>query len=199
MSKSSEATTTQSVREAQEERFGGVKPFVALLGWLTATGMAVLLTALVAAAGAGVALATGTTSTQDAQQAAQVNQISVEQIGWGSAIVLGVIVFLAYYTGGYVAGRMARFDGIRQGFAVWVWAVVIAIAVAVLGAVAGSSFDVLGQVNSFPRLPASPSELGIAGVVALLLVAATSLVGALAGGLAGMAFDRRVDKVGRRA
>lgn len=199
MSKSSEATTTQSVREAQEERFGGVKPFVALLGWLTATGMAVLLTALVAAAGAGVALATGTTSTQDAQQAAQVNQISVEQIGWGSAIVLGVIVFLAYYTGGYVAGRMARFDGIRQGFAVWVWAVVIAIAVAVLGAVAGSSFDVLGQVNSFPRLPASPSELGIAGVVALLLVAATSLVGALAGGLAGMAFHRRVDKVGRRA
>ena len=199
MSKSSEATTTQSVREAQEERFGGVKPFVALLGWLTATGMAVLLTALVAAAGAGVALATGTTSTQDAQQAAQVNQISVEQIGWGSAIVLGVIVFLAYYTGGYVAGRMARFDGIRQGFAVWVWAVVIAIAVAVLGAVAGSSFDVLGQVNSFPRLPASPSELGIAGVVALLLVAAASLVGALAGGLAGMAFHRRVDKVGRRA
>ena len=199
MSKTAEPTSRQSVKSAQEEKYGGVKPFVALLGWLTATGMAVLLTALLAAAGAGVALVTGTDTANEAQQLAQANQVSFEQIGWGSAIALGVVVFLAYYTGGYVAGRMARFDGVRQGFAVWVWAVVIAIVVAVLGAVAGSSFDVLGQVNSFPRLPASPSELGIAGVVALLLVAVTSLVGAMVGGLAGMAFHRRVDKVGRNA
>ncbi|QWC84236.1 hypothetical protein KLP28_11645 [Nocardioidaceae bacterium] len=199
MSKTTEPAAGQSVKDAQEEEFGGVKPFVALLGWLTATGMAVLLTALLAAVGAGVALVTGSDTAQEAQQLAQSNQVSAEQVGWAGAIALGVIVFLAYYTGGYVAGRMARFDGVRQGFAVWVWAVVIAVVVAVLGAVAGDAYDVLGQLNSFPRLPASPGDLGLAGIIALLLVAATSLVGALAGGLAGMAFHRRVDKVGRRA
>ena len=47
--------------------------------------------------------------------------------------------FVAYYCGGYVAGRMARFDGVKQGVAVWVWALVIAIIVTVLGAVGGSS------------------------------------------------------------
>ena len=39
----------QSVVAREKERFGGVKPGVAFFGWLTATGMGVLLTALVAA------------------------------------------------------------------------------------------------------------------------------------------------------
>ena len=52
-------------------------------------------------------------------------------VGFGlvGGIVLLVILFVAYYCGGYVAGRMARFHGARQGFAVWVWALVIAIVV----------------------------------------------------------------------
>ena len=32
-----------------------------------------------------------------------------------AAIVLVAVLALAYYTGGYVAGRMSRFDGARQG------------------------------------------------------------------------------------
>ena len=48
---------------------------------------------------------------------------------------------------------------------------------------------------SFPRLPVSTSELDTAGVVALVLAAVTSLVGALLGGIAGMRFHRRVDRV----
>ena len=60
------------------------------------------------------------------------------------------MLFVAYYCGGYVAGRMARFNGVKQGVAVWVWAVVIAVAVAVLAAVAGDQYDVLASLNSFP-------------------------------------------------
>src|SRR6476660_7034198 len=44
----------------QKERFGGIKVGSAFFGWLTATGMAVLLTALVAAAGTAVGLANNT-------------------------------------------------------------------------------------------------------------------------------------------
>ena len=36
--------------------------------------------------------------------------------------ILLVVPFVAYYyCGGYVAGRMARFDGVNQVRAVWVW------------------------------------------------------------------------------
>ena len=41
-------------------------------------------------------------------------------------VVLGVLVFLTFFCGGYVAGRLARFDGGRNGVMVVVWAVVVA-------------------------------------------------------------------------
>src|ERR671920_797588 len=48
-----------SVVDREREALGGVKVGSAFFGWLAATGMAVLLTALVAAGGAAVSLAQG--------------------------------------------------------------------------------------------------------------------------------------------
>ena len=45
----------------QQEQFGGIKPGSAFFGWLTATGTAVLLAAVVSAAGVALGLATNTT------------------------------------------------------------------------------------------------------------------------------------------
>lgn len=183
----------KDVVERENEAFGGVKIFCAFFGWLTATGMTVLLTALVAAAGAGVGLAT---DASDVADAAKDQGISVDEIGWAGVALVLVIVFVAYYSGGYVAGRMARFDGIRQGVAVFGWTVVIAIAIAILGAVAGSKYDVLDDLNSFPRIPNDLSDLSIQAIVVLVGVVAASLVGAMLGGLAGMHFHRKVDRTG---
>jgi len=91
---------------------------------------------------------------------------------------------------------MARFNGAQQGVAVWLWAVLIAVAVAVAGAVGGSKYDVLGQLNSFPRIPVDAGTLSTASIIALVVVALASLVGAILGGLAGMRFHRRVDDAG---
>jgi hypothetical protein len=77
---------------------------------------------------------------------------------------------------------------------VWLWAVVIAILVAVLGAVAGSKYNVLGTLNSFPRLPFEEGSVTRGGLVALLVAAVVSLAGAVVGGRAGMRFHRRVDR-----
>ena len=49
-----------SIVDVQKERYGGIKAGSAFFGWLTATGMAVLLTGLVAGAGAAVGVATNT-------------------------------------------------------------------------------------------------------------------------------------------
>ena len=176
----------------QTEQFGGMKFGSAFFGWLTATGMTVLLTALAAAAGAVFGLATDTTVGQATDTATQ----DADTVGLVGGVTLLAIVFIAYYCGGYVAGRMARFDGLKQGLAVWLWAILIAIVIGVLAAVAGDEFNVLSQLNGFPRLPIGEGTLTTAGIVALIAVLVVSLVGALLGGLAGMRFHRKVDKTG---
>lgn len=173
----------------QKEMYGGVKVGSAFFGWLAATGATVLLAAIATAIGAVIGIATNT-------DVAQVSR-NPQTIGIVGIIVLLVIVFVAYYCGGYVAGRMARFNGLRQGLVVWLWAVLIAIIVAVIGMAAGSKYDILGQLNSFPRIPVNEGTLGTAGIIAAIVVAAVSLIGALLGGLAGMHFHRKVDRAGR--
>jgi hypothetical protein len=91
---------------------------------------------------------------------------------------------------------MARFDGWKQGFAVWLWAVVIAIIVAVIAWVAGSKYDVLSSVNVFPRIPVGDGDLTTGGIIALVAVVVSSLLGALLGGVGGMRFHRKVDRAG---
>ncbi|WP_285244360.1 TIGR04086 family membrane protein [Pseudarthrobacter sp. fls2-241-R2A-127] len=176
----------------QKERFGGIKAGSAFFGWLTATGMAVLLTALVAAAGTAVGLANNTDVNAAVNQAAQ-NSGTVGLVG---IIVLLVILFLSYYCGGYVAGRMARFNGARQGLMVWIWALIAAVVIAILGLLAGQQYNVLANLNSFPRIPVNEGQLTTTSIIAAVVVAAVALVGAVLGGLAGMRFHRRVDRAG---
>lgn len=185
------AATRETVIAREKEQFGGIKIGSAFFGWLAATGTAVLLTALVAAAGTAVGLATST----DVNEA--VNQASTDQtVGLAGIIVLLVILFVAYYCGGYVAGRMARFNGAKQGFMVWVWAVIFAVLVALLAMIAGERFNILANLNSFPRIPVNEGQLTTTGIIAAVVVAVVALIGAVVGGLAGMRFHRKVDRAG---
>jgi hypothetical protein len=182
----------RDVVEREREEHGGIKWGSAFFGWLAAMGTALLLTALLSALGAALGLA-NLSSTQQAQDQARQNAATIGLVG---GIALLVVLFVAYYCGGYVAGRMARFDGAKQGFAVWVWAVVVAIIVAIAAAVAGTKYDVLSQLNGFPRIPVNQGDLTTGGVIAALLAVVVTLGGAVLGGLGGMRFHRRVDKTG---
>jgi hypothetical protein len=184
-------TDRQTAVAREKEQFGGIKVGSAFFGWLTATGMAVLLTALVAAAGTAVGLA----NNADVKDA--VNQMTTNgTVGLVGVIVLLAILFISYYSGGYVAGRMARFNGAKQGFMVWIWALIAAVVVALLGLIAGQQFNILANLNSFPRIPINEGELTTASIIAAVVVALVALVGAVLGGLAGMHFHRKVDKAG---
>ena len=178
----------------QRERFGGIKVGSAFFGWLTATGMAVLLIALLAAGGVVFGVATNTTVDQ-ATQATQNNTGTAQTVGLVGAITLLVVLLLAYYCGGYVAGRMARFNGIRQGLAVWLWGVVMALVIAAIAAIAGTQYDVFAQLN-LPRLPVNEGQVTAVGAIAIGAAILAALIGALLGGLAGMRFHRRVDRAG---
>ena len=180
------------VVERERERFGGFKFGSAFFGWLAAMGTAVLLTALVAAIGVGVGWSTGGT-VDDAADAAAGDPGAVTVLG---AIALGIVLLVAYFAGGYVAGRMARFNGVKQGFAVWLWAIVIAVVVAVVTAIAGSQWDILSAFNGFPRIPVTPETATTAGILTAVGAAVVTLIGAILGGMAGMRYHRRVDRVG---
>jgi hypothetical protein len=122
--------------------------------------------------------------------------VQTESIGFVGGIVLLAIIFVAYLAGGYVAGRMARFNGLKQGLGVWLWAVIMAVLIGIAGWLAGARFDLLAQVNSYPRLPLNEGALTTGGIIVAIGVVAASLFGALLGGLAGMRYHRRVDRAG---
>ena len=182
----------RAVVARERAEYGGIKIGSAFFGWLTATGTAVLLTGLLAGIGVAVGIGTGT----DAGEAADLATRNPGSVSLAGAISLIVILFVSYYCGGYVAGRMARFNGAKQGIAVWLWALAVAVVVAIVAATAGDKYDVLARLNGFPRLPVNEGDLPTAGIVTALALAAAALVGAVLGGLAGMRFHRRVDRVG---
>ncbi|WP_230976513.1 hypothetical protein [Georgenia wutianyii] len=181
----------QSVVKREKEEYGGVKIGSAFFGWLTATGAAALLTALIT----GIATAIGLASDLGLTQAADAADDNAQTIGIVGAIVAAVILFIAYFCGGYVAGRMARFDGVKQGVAVWVWAVVIVIVLAVLGVIAGQNVIGQGQLANIP-IPIDTDDLTTTAVITVVAAALVSLLGAILGGRAGMHYHRKVDEAG---
>ena len=177
----------ERVLRREKEQFAGMHFWLAFFGWLTATGMTVVLLALIAAVGA-LFRAQNLLGSQNVQAA-----------GIGGGIALLVVLFIAYYCGGYVAGRMARFSGLMQGLAVWLWALIVALLLGIAGAIAGSQGGVGSQLGSVAHLPLSPSTLTTAGIVTAIAVLIVTLIGALLGGLSGMRYHRRVDRAGTEA
>jgi hypothetical protein len=180
------ARRLQESQRRQREEFGGLNWGGGFFGWLVAVGIATLLTALLSAAGAAVGLTD--VSSQEASERASA-------IGIVGGVLLLVIVLVAYYAGGYVAGRMSRFAGPRQGLAVWIIGLAVTVILAVAGALLGAKYNVLGQLN-LPRIPVDEGSLTTGGLIALAAIVIGTLLAAVAGGKAGTHFHRKVDRAG---
>ena len=173
--------------DRQHEFYGGFKWGAAFFGWLSANGLTVLLVALAAAAGVALGLTEGV-DTEDAANAA-------DTLGIGGAIAMLVILAIGYFAGGYVAGRMARFDGARQGVGVWIIGLLVTIALAVAGVVFGSEYNVLSDLN-LPRIPVDEGDATTAAIIALAAVLLVTLFAAISGGKVGERYHRKVDRAG---
>jgi hypothetical protein len=172
-------------RAHQYEQFGGVRWGAAFFGWLVAVGLSVILIALVSAAGAAIGLSSSPAAQREA----------AGTVGLIGGILLLAILIVAYYCGGYVAGRMSRFDGGRQGAAVWIIGLVATIILAIAGAILGSQFNVLNQLN-LPRIPIDEGALTTGGLITLAAVLVGTLLAAATGGKAGHRYHRKVDRAG---
>ena len=90
---------------------------------------------------------------------------------------------------------MARFDGPRQGVAVWVIGLLVVLALAVAGAVLGAQYNVLQQLN-LPRIPIEEGTATTAGIITLVAILVATLVGAVLGGTLGTRYHRKIDRAG---
>lgn len=167
------------------ERFGGVNIGAAFAGWLVAIALTVLLTSIVGAVASAVGENTNFTQS-DAERDAGT-------IGIAAAATLIVVMALAYFFGGYVAGRMSRFDGARQGMAVWLIGLLVTIVAVVLGIAFGNEYNVLDRVD-LPRIPIPTDAATWGGVIAGAVLLVVTLLAALAGGKAGHSYHNRVDR-----
>ncbi len=173
-------------RVRQRDEFGGLHWGAAFFGWLVAIGIATILIAILTAAGTAIGL-TNLSSSAAKQNAAT--------IGIGGGIALLIVLLLAYYAGGYVAGRMSRFDGGRQGFGVWALGLIITILFAAAGAIFGSEYNVLSSLH-LPRIPIKEGTLATGGAIALAAIVLGSLAAAILGGRVGRGYHSKVDRAG---
>lgn len=124
----------------------------------------------------------------------------------GTAAIVGLVIvglglFLAYFAGGYVAGRLVRFDGGRNGAATVVWSILLGVIFGVFsfllaGFLPGGISESLESFRESSVLPTANSlvELGLLGagiaVGALLLM----LLGGFLGGSLGTRYHTRIDQ-----
>lgn len=161
------------------ERFGGVDIPATLAGMLAAVGTFVVLSGIAAGAGS-----IGYQSGLD----------EAEELSLGGFIAGLVVLFLAFLVGGWVAGRMARYDGGRNGLVTALWFLLLVAGLAALGAWAGERYeDELADLD-LPRWFEDNARTTTAIITGLVALAVVLLAGFLGGTLGGR-YHRRADEV----
>jgi len=171
--------------EAARDRFGGANVGAAFFGWLVAVGMTALLTGIAAVIATAVGYSNNVTQTDAERAAGTVTLVA--------AIVLLAILLIAYYSGGYVAGRMSRFDGARQGLMVWLIGLLVTLLAVALGWFAGDQYNLLDRVD-VPRIPIPNDDITLGGIITAVAVLVGTLLAAMFGGTVGRRYHSRVDR-----
>src|SRR5215211_2123579 len=114
--------------------------------------------------------------------------------------LLGVLIFLTFFFGGYVAGRLARFDGGRNGAMVLVWMFIVVVILALAAAIFSGFLPAgmaEGIANLLNRIFSTATNLAGAGVVGLVTAAAALLLALLGGSLGGRLGSRYHTEIDR--
>lgn len=172
-------------RAALHDTYGGFNWGACFFGWLVAVGLTVLLAGIISAV-------TSAVGSEQSWTWADLESMA-DSAGIAAAITFAVVLFVGYYAGGYVAGRMSRFDARRQGLGVWIVAIAVMIIAAVVGALFGSSYDIMRQVD-LPSVGLSTDQFTWGAVIAGIALLAVMLVGALLGSTTGQRYHTKIDR-----
>jgi len=130
-------------------------------------------------------------------------EISEGQLGasvlTGLAVV-GVLIFLTYFFGGYVAGRLARFDGGRNGAMVLAWTFIVALILALVAVVfsgflpAPASAGIVNLAQGTASAAGNLAGAGVAGIVVAVAALLLALLGGFLGGRLGSRYHTEIDQ-----
>ncbi|WP_433160590.1 hypothetical protein [Kribbella sp. CA-247076] len=166
--------------------YRGFKFGAAFFGWLIAMAMTVVLSLAVAAA------ALGTAEILDYSRADAEAQPGAA--GITAATIAVLTLTLAFYSGGYVAGRLARFDGGRNGFGVWMFAFLFSVLAAGVGALLNNQYDLTDEVSR-PDVALSTDTVTTGGIVATAALLVLTLLFSIVGGKAGRRYHDKIDRL----
>ncbi|MBA2713631.1 MAG: hypothetical protein H0U55_08790 [Rubrobacteraceae bacterium] len=116
--------------------------------------------------------------------------------------VLAVLIFLTYFFGGYVAGRLARFDGGRNGAMVLAWTFIVVLILTLVTVVfsgflpSGIATGVLNLAQATARAVSNLAGAGVAGIVAAAVAVLVALLGGFLGGRMGSRYHTEIDRAG---
>ncbi|MDQ6728533.1 MAG: YrzE family protein [Actinomycetota bacterium] len=180
-------TRSRSLRESARERrelagdagFGGFSLTSVLAGVLVAYGAFAILAGLAAAIVASV----GDTTDLNTDW---------ERLGTAGGLVVAALLLVSYLFGGYVAGRMARRNGLVHGLGVLVLGVAIVGVVAALVRSSSAGTDAIASNLRSLGIPTTLHEYGQAGTVAGIASLIAIVVGSLLGGVLGERWHGRL-------
>ena len=180
--------------EEREERlrdmYGGVDWLASFLGFVFAVVIGIVFSAV-----AGLVLVPLGLS-------ANLDSVDLGPAAITGLVVVAVLLFLTYFFGGYVAGRLARFDGGRNGAMTVVWGIIITLLLTVIGGLFGGSLlpgDMINQLQELVRSGITPAFQGLAGLgVVGIAIAVGALViellGGFLGGRTGTRYHSEIDR-----
>jgi hypothetical protein len=157
---------------AHEAGFGSLSGVSVLGGTLAAYGLAA---GVLAIAGGVAVLIHGGSNFSD---------VSSYTLKVTTGIVVALVLFLAFLYGGYVAGRMARRSGVRNGLGVFVLGVILAVGIGVWVREAGggpSLAQTLRDLGAPTTWHQWQAEGYLFGIVALAAMLAASIIGGASG------------------
>ncbi len=171
----------------QDQPADGATFGAAFFGWLVASALAVLIGALIAASGTALG--------RDRIHDWTVTHANASAL-LGAGLVV-VAVTISEYAGGYVGGRMVHARGGTQGFAVWLLGTIAAAATSAAAYFTGRHHDLISRLDIPAWITTPATNHPRAGLIAALVVVVAALLAAIAGGISGNRYHRRLDPPSR--
>lgn len=112
--------------------------------------------------------------------------IDLSGVALGALAGYLVATFAAYIIGGYAAGRIALWDGVKHGMLTVFWAVLFAAVAVALGTTLSAQFDMSAYI------PVDFSTLTTGSIIAVVLTLVAMLAGSGLGGMIGERYHARV-------
>jgi hypothetical protein len=170
------------VWEVDEPRAGATFG-AAFFGWLVAAAVTALIVAIVGAVSAIV----GLSELEDWLLSA--DRTTFVLVGGGLFIATMVI---GLFAGGYVAGRMVRSHGARQGLGVWFFGLLVLAMAGVAVYAAEQEYEFVARVD-WPATPFTGGPVTTTEIVLMSLAALATLAAAVIGGRTGNSYHQRFD------